>query len=354
MTTVRIDRVSKRFGQTVAVDEVSLEIASGELFFLLGPSGCGKTTLLRLIAGFLEPDSGEIYFDGQPMRHVPVQKRNLGIVFQHYALWPHRSVFENIAYGLQVRRFSASEIERRVQEMLRLMRLEECRDRYPSQLSGGQQQRVAMARALVVRPQLLLLDEPLSNLDAALRQELREEIRRVQRTLGITTVYVTHDQEEALALADRLAVLHQGRVFQVGSPRQVYELPTTRFVATFLGGGNILPGRYLGRTHDGYLVETPLGRWRAVTPPPAALADGQTVYCLVRAEHWQSGQLSVENSFEATVKRIQFHGDSFAVELVAGDLSLDWRVPAGQWSELSTGQTVFLSAPPQRLVLLPE
>jgi iron(III) transport system ATP-binding protein len=265
MTTVRIDRVSKRFGQTVAVDEVSLEIASGELFFLLGPSGCGKTTLLRLIAGFLEPDSGEIYFDGQPMRHVPVQKRNLGIVFQHYALWPHRSVFENIAYGLQVRRFSASEIERRVQEMLRLMRLEECRDRYPSQLSGGQQQRVAMARALVVRPQLLLLDEPLSNLDAALRQELREEIRRVQRTLGITTVYVTHDQEEALALADRLAVLHQGRVFQVGSPRQVYELPTTRFVATFLGGGNILPGRYLGRTHDGHLVETPLGRWRAVT-----------------------------------------------------------------------------------------
>lgn len=354
MTAVRLDQVSKRFGSTLAVDRVSLDIAAGELFFLLGPSGCGKTTLLRLVAGFLQPDSGEIYFDGQPMRHVPVQRRNLGIVFQHYALWPHRTVFDNIAYGLEVRRLPRAEIQHRVQEMLQLMRLEACRDRYPAQLSGGQQQRVAMARALVIRPRLLLLDEPLSNLDAALRQELREEIRRVQRSLGITTLYVTHDQEEALALADRLAILHQGCVLQVGTPRQLYEQPRNQFIAGFLGRGNILPAIYRGQAEEGLRLETPLGIWRVAAPPPTPLTQGQALFCLVRAEHWQPAGPADPNAFEASVKRIEFHGDHFALEVIASELTLTWRVPAGQWSELTSGQTIRLSAPPHHIVLLPE
>lgn len=354
MTTVRLDNVTKRFGKTVAVDQVSLTIASGELFFLLGPSGCGKTTLLRLVAGFLVPDAGEIYFDDQPMSHVPVQRRHLGIVFQHYALWPHRTVFDNIAYGLEVRRLSKSQIAQRVEEMLQLMRLEGWRDHYPGQLSGGQQQRVAMARALVVRPRLLLLDEPLSNLDAALRQELREEIRRIHRSTQVTAIYVTHDQHEALAMADRLAVMHQGCILQVGTPQQVYERPNSRFVASFLGGGNLVPCQFLGQDEAGYLVETPLGLWRVAQRPASPVQPGQALHCLVRAENWQSAGDGVPNAFQATIKRIEFHGEMLQVELVAGQFVLSWRVPSHQWSRLTTGQTLQLTAPPERIVLLTE
>ncbi|MCS7167016.1 MAG: ABC transporter ATP-binding protein [Gemmatales bacterium] len=351
MTAVRLERVSKRFGTTIAVHNVSLEVASGELFFLLGPSGCGKTTLLRLIAGFLEPDEGEIYFDDRPMRHVPVQRRDLGIVFQHYALWPHRSVFENIAYGLEVRRFPRGEIQRRVQEILQLMRLEAYRDRYPGQLSGGQQQRVAMARALVIRPRVLLLDEPLSNLDAALRQELREEIRRIQREIHITAIYVTHDQGEALSMADHLAVMHQGRILQVGSPREVYERPTSRFVATFLGQGNLFPCRLLCQENSVAQIETTFGAWRAHTQLPHH-ATGQPLYCLVRAEHWQLANEQSPNRLEAVVKRIDFHGDVLLVELLASTHSLYWRVPTPLAPNLMPGHRLQLSAPPERIVLL--
>ncbi|MCS7160862.1 MAG: ABC transporter ATP-binding protein [Gemmatales bacterium] len=351
MTAVRLDQVSKRFGTTVAVHDVSLTVASGELFFLLGPSGCGKTTLLRLIAGFLQPDQGEIYFADRPMRHVPVQRRNLGIVFQHYALWPHRTVFENIAYGLEVRRLPRAEIQRRVNDILQLMRLEAWRDRYPGQLSGGQQQRVAMARALVIRPQVLLLDEPLSNLDAALRQELREEIRRIQRETHITALYVTHDQSEALSLADRLAVMHQGRILQVGTPREVYDRPTSRFVATFLGLGNLLPCRLLSQDNGICCIETPFGSWCARSES-CLNSSKPPKYCLVRAEHWQLAEEQTANRLEAIVKRTEFHGDSLQVELVASTQTIYWRVPTCQAPDLRPGLRLQLAAPPDRIVLL--
>ncbi|HOK78989.1 MAG TPA: ABC transporter ATP-binding protein, partial [Verrucomicrobiota bacterium] len=227
--------ISKRFGNLKALECVSLDVADRELFFLLGPSGCGKTTLLRIVAGFTQPDAGEVWFGDRCLNGVPPHKRNTGMVFQNYALWPHMTVAENVAYGLEVRGFKRDERDRLVNEALQTVRLESVADRRPSELSGGQQQRVALARALVIRPDVLLLDEPLSNLDARLRLELREEIRRIHDQTHITTLYVTHDQKESLSMADRIAVMRSGMVEQVGAPRAVYSKPATRFVADFIG-----------------------------------------------------------------------------------------------------------------------
>ncbi|MCX7684758.1 MAG: ABC transporter ATP-binding protein [Acetobacteraceae bacterium] len=231
-----IERVVKRFGSFTALDGVTLSAARGEVLTLLGPSGCGKTTLLRVIAGFLQPDAGAVAVGGRSLNGVPPNARNLGMVFQNYAVFPHLSVAENVAYGLRARRLPAGEIARRVEHALRRVRLSGLADRYPDALSGGQKQRVGLARAMVIEPELLLMDEPLSNLDAKLRVEMRQEIRLMQRELGITTVYVTHDQEEALAISDRIAVMEKGRILQVGSPREIYEQPAHAFVADFIGG----------------------------------------------------------------------------------------------------------------------
>jgi iron(III) transport system ATP-binding protein len=239
---IDIENVTKRFGSMAAVSEVTLSIQEGELFTLLGPSGCGKTTLLRLIAGFYTPDEGEIRFDGQRVNEVPPHERGIGMVFQAFALWPHMTVYENVAYGLKLRRLGHAEIEARVSAVFDKVRLQSFGGRYPGQLSGGQQQRVALARALVLNPKILLLDEPLSNLDAKVRVQVRQEIRKLQRELGITTMYVTHDQEEALTLSDRIAVFNQGKVFQVGPPKQLYERPANRFVADFIGINNLIDG----------------------------------------------------------------------------------------------------------------
>lgn len=239
---VEVRGLYRRFRDMVAVHDLSLLIQRGEFFTFLGPSGCGKTTTLRMIAGLLEPDAGEIRFDGRDMTRVPSWHRNIGMVFQNYALWPHMTVFENVAFGLVERRTPRGEIAGRVEEALRLVGLEGLGNRLPSQLSGGQQQRVALARAVVVEPALLLLDEPLSNLDAKLRVQMRNELVKLQRQLGITTIYVTHDQEEALMLSTRVAVMHRGHLMQIGSPQDVYERPTDPFVADFLGGANFLPG----------------------------------------------------------------------------------------------------------------
>ncbi len=233
--------------------DVSLTVRRGEFFTLLGPSGCGKTTTLRMIAGLLEPDAGEILFDGRPVTPIPPWRRNIGMVFQNYALWPHMTVFENVAFGLVERRVARGEIARAVTEALRLVGLEGLGARLPSQLSGGQQQRVALARAVVVEPALLLLDEPLSNLDARLRVQMRNELVNLQRHLGITTIYVTHDQDEALMLSTRIAVMHNGRLVQLGTPQEVYERPADEFVADFLGGANFLSGVVRG-TSGGDLV----------------------------------------------------------------------------------------------------
>jgi ABC-type Fe3+/spermidine/putrescine transport system ATPase subunit len=239
---IDIERATKRFGSLAAVSEVSLSIQEGELFTLLGPSACGKTTLLRLIAGFFTPDEGEIRFDGKRVNEVPPNERGIGMVFQNFALWPHMTVSENIGYGLKLRRVDRARIADRTVAVLEKVKLAGLGDRFPGQLSGGQQQRVALARALVLNPKILLLDEPLSNLDAKVRVQVRQEIRKLQKELGITTMYVTHDQEEALTLSDRIAVFNQGKVFQVGPPKELYERPANRFVADFIGINNLIDG----------------------------------------------------------------------------------------------------------------
>ena len=242
MSELHLAKLTKRFGDALAVDALDLVIADGELTTLLGPSGSGKTTVLRLIAGFLSPDSGAIVVDGRDIAGLPPERRDIGMVFQSYALFPHRNVFRNVAFGLERRKVSKDEIATRVARALAMVRLDGLEKRMPSELSGGQQQRVALARALVIEPTLLLLDEPLSNLDASLRTELRVEIRRIQRELAITTVLVTHDQEEALSVSDRIAVLHHGRLQQLGNPDELYNEPRNRFVAEFVGKMNVMPG----------------------------------------------------------------------------------------------------------------
>lgn len=256
MTRVRLENVTKIYGKVVAVDNITFEVEPGELFTLLGPSGCGKTTTLRIIAGFEVPEHGHVYFDDEDVTYLKPYKRNTAMVFQNYALWPHMTVFDNIAYGLRIRRkelgLSEEDIREKVKWALELVRLEGLEYRYPLQLSGGQQQRVALARALVVEPRVLLLDEPLSNLDAKLRIEMREEIKRLQKKLGITTIYVTHDQVEAMSISDRIAVMNRGKLVQYGPPHEVYFKPNSLFVADFLGRSNILYGEVVGR-ENGYI-----------------------------------------------------------------------------------------------------
>src|SRR5512136_2899176 len=256
---IRLENIVKRFGSLEAVSHVSLDIKDGELFTLLGPSGCGKTTILRLIGGFHKPDSGEIYFGDREVSAIPPYERNIGMVFQNYALWPHMTVFDNVAYGLKLREVGRAEIGERVTAVLEKVRLGGLGARYPGQLSGGQQQRVALARALVLNPKILLLDEPLSNLDAKIRIQVRAEIRKLQRELGITTVYVTHDQEEALTLSDRIVVFNQGKVFQIGTPKELYERPANRFVADFIGINNLLEGTVRAAEAGFLAVDTALG-----------------------------------------------------------------------------------------------
>ena len=281
MVRVTIDGVTKQFGDVTAVDDISLVIEKGELFFLLGPSGCGKTTLLRLIAGFYTPEKGRILFDDRDITDVPPHKRNTGMVFQNYALWPHLTVEENVAYGLDVRNVSGSERADRVHKALETVRMAKYAARSPNQLSGGQQQRIALARALVIEPDAVLLDEPLSNLDAKLRLEMRDEIRRIHERIGVTMIYVTHDQKEALSMADQLAVLDNGRVCQVGKPRDVYSTPRTAFVAGFIGETNFLEGN-ITEQDDGVAVETAYGTVRSANVFEDTSAD--RVLCSIRPE----------------------------------------------------------------------
>jgi spermidine/putrescine ABC transporter ATP-binding subunit len=255
MVDVRLENIVKTFDGTTALKGISLHIKHKELFTLLGPSGCGKSTTLRIIAGLDYPDSGHIYFGDQEVTYLPSYERGAVLVFQNYALWPHMTVFDNVAYGLKIRKVPKEEIKRKVEWALELVKLKGYENRYPTQLSGGQQQRVAIARALVVEPKVLLLDEPLSNLDAKLRLEMRSEIRRIQRELGITVIYVTHDQEEAMAISDRIAVMNVGTVEQVGTPRDIYERPKTEFVASFMGKTNVIPAKVVERNGDRVTVE---------------------------------------------------------------------------------------------------
>jgi iron(III) transport system ATP-binding protein len=287
MAGIQIERVSRRFGDVAAVRDLSLAVDDREFVTLLGPSGCGKTTLLRLIAGFLRPDAGVIRVGPTVLSSaagvVPPERRGMGMVFQNYAVWPHRTVYQNVAFGLEVRRVSRSEAHTRITRMLELVNLTGLERRYPGELSGGQQQRVALARSLVVEPGILLLDEPLSNLDAKLRERMRWELKQLQRRTGITFVYVTHDQAEALALSDRIAVMHLGEVVQYGRPREVYTRPASKTVADFMGLVNLVPARVARVAGDRSVVT--LGEHHALTVPlPPDAAEGQAVHVAVRPE----------------------------------------------------------------------
>jgi len=316
MSAVELRSVTKRYGVVPALEDVSISFAEGEFFGLLGPSGSGKTTLLRAIAGFVDLDAGDIFIDGRPVANRPVHRRDIGMVFQNYALFPHLTVRDNVAFGLAVRGRSNAEREQAVAELLRLVRLEGLDDRRPRQLSGGQQQRVALARALATRPRVLLLDEPLGALDKRLRQQMQVELRQIQRKVGITTIFVTHDQEEALTLSDRIAILNEGRIVQLGPPAQVYERPVSSFAASFLGDANLLEGR-VGA--DGVEVRG-LGVVRTADRLPPA---GTAVRLAIRPEKFavgpEGGIGSDANRVGGVIRSALYTGTSITYEVdVAG------------------------------------
>jgi putative spermidine/putrescine transport system ATP-binding protein len=320
---VRFNAVTKRFGETTALDAVSMAIRQGEFMTLLGPSGCGKTTLLNLAAGFLSPDSGEILIAGERMNDVPTYKREIGMMFQNYALFPHMNVAGNVAYGLKVRGVAKKERDRRVEAMLALVRLSGFEDRTPRQLSGGQQQRVALARALVINPTVLLLDEPFSALDKNLRASMQVELREIQRKLNVTTIFVTHDQSEALSLSDRLAVMSEGRIRQLGTPQEIYRQPCDRFVASFIGDANVLRGRLEGM--DGGLAVVAIGANRVKVPSGslAGVANSAPVDLFVRPEHLALSEATEACATSGTIVTHVYQGGYVDTYIECGDTSRD-------------------------------
>ncbi len=313
MVSIQIRNLTKRFGSTTALDNVSLRIETGELFFLLGPSGCGKTTLLRHIAGFYSPNSGQIMFDSRDVTYTPPHERNTAMMFQSYALWPHMNVARNVAFGLEERKVDKDEIEERVFKALATARMDEYAERKINQLSGGQQQRVALARALVVRPQCLLLDEPLSNLDAKLRNTMRTEIRNICKKAGLTAIYVTHDQKEALTIADRMAIMDKGRIAQIGTPQQVYRSPKSKTVADFIGDTNFIPCvlEKPSRTEGYWVVDTRHGQFRGrVADKQWEPNEEQRATLSIRPESLNlSDSGSLTNTFTGTIKDTTYLGE---------------------------------------------
>jgi spermidine/putrescine transport system ATP-binding protein len=312
---VVLDQVVKRFGSVVAVDRLDLEIRRGEFFSMLGPSGCGKTTTLRLIGGFESPSEGVVRLDGQDVTDLPAYKRNVNTVFQSYGLFPHLSVYDNVAFGLRRKKVEPKEVERRVTEALELVNLAGYGKRRRAQLSGGQQQRVALARALVNRPQVLLLDEPLGALDLKLRKQMQLELKRIQKEVGITFVFVTHDQEEAMTISDRIAVMNKGRIEQLGPPEDVYERPATEFVAEFLGASNLLDGTYRGPQEGWGLVDLDSGS-KIRIPATQDLRAGERVRVGVRPEKLHilvtaDGAGATQNVVAATLRSAVFAGVSY-------------------------------------------
>ena len=363
MVSLSFRNIRKQFDSTVVVKDLSLDIAEGELFFLLGPSGCGKTTCLRMVAGFYQPDGGQLLFGERAMNDVPPHKRNTGMVFQNYALWPHLTAWGNIEYGLKVRKIARPERDKMVANALQMVRLDGLGKRYPSQMSGGQQQRVALARALVIRPDILLLDEPLSNLDAQLRLEMRAEIKRLHLETGTTALYVTHDQEEALSIADRVAVLKDGDLMQVGAPRELYRHPVSRFVAEFIGETNFLPGKIASIEPQTLRVETPAG----VITAARSRGDwqpGQSVWCSIRPESWRlESENQSANQFTAQLEDAMYLGqnEQLRARLTGGQATADdnWRllkiaVPNPTAKSPAVGVPITLFCAPDDVVVMAE
>ncbi len=348
--SVELREISKRFGQTLAVDRVTLQIYKGEFFSLLGPSGCGKTTTLRIIAGFERPTSGELFINGRRATETPPQERDVNLVFQHYALFPHLTVEQNVAFGLEMQKLPRATIRERVGKVLELVRLDGLGSRFPSQLSGGQQQRVALARALVPEPSVLLLDEPLGALDLKLRQEMQLELKRLQRELKITFLYVTHDQEEALKLSDRLAVMHGGRVLQVGTPQEIYERPATRFVADFIGESNFLEGRVVHTAGTRAVVQ--IGPLQTNVLSDSPLQINQPVTLALRPERIQLCFPDEDNStWTGLVEEVLYAGKETRYRVrVSPEIILTVSTPGS--NGIAVGERVGLTWAPQSLRLI--
>jgi len=356
VSSVQLDNIVKRFGAFTAVEKTSLSIPEGAFVTLLGPSGCGKTTTLRMIAGLLDPTEGDIIIGGRRVNDLPIHKRNLGLVFQNYALFPHKTVAENVAFGLRYRNVPKADITRRVQDALDLVQLPDVGARYPKALSGGQQQRIALARAIVIEPDVLLLDEPLSALDANLREDMRVELKRIQARIGVTTVFVTHDQSEALAMSDQIVVMSDGRVEQVGAPQDVYNTPASEFVARFLGASNILGGQCVAHGADGATLEVPVFGKIAVPAAKAPHLQGQgPAKLVIRAEKLflrdtppQDGAITVP----ATVEAVDYQGQSARYFLRAGDTALQ-AINMIEGRPFDQGAQVHLSIHPHDCAALP-
>ena len=348
MAYLELDGVTKRYGRTAVVEDLSLEVEEGEMLCLLGPSGCGKTTTLRIVAGFEEVNAGRVVLRGVEVTGWVPERRSIGLVFQNYALFPHLTVAENIGFGLRMRKASASVIAIAVADALKLVQLEGLGARYPRQLSGGQQQRVALARAVVSRPQLLLLDEPLSNLDAKLRDTMREEIRRVQRAVGITAILVTHDQTEALAMADRMAVMDGGRIVQIGAPVEVYRRPAHPFIAGFIGQANLLEGTVTAVESGAVWVDIGL-----TTPVRAGvetgLMRGARALVVIKAEAIRAergGPGAAAGTVDARVESVTFLGPMFSYVCSAGTTSFVVSRPSAAGADIAAGDAVVLSWDP--------
>jgi spermidine/putrescine ABC transporter ATP-binding subunit len=355
---LRLRQLTKAFGASQAVDRISLDVPAGAFVSLLGPSGSGKTTTLNLIAGFLTPDAGDILLDERSIADVPPHKRNIGMVFQSYSLFPHMTVAENVGFPLRMRtRMSRQEARQRIDEMLALVQLGHLGTRYPRQLSGGQQQRVAMARALVSHPRLLLMDEPLGALDKKLREQMQVEIKRIHRSVGTTVIYVTHDQTEALTMSDLVVVMHQARVAQVGTPRVLYEAPANLFVADFLGDSNLLTATVAQVCGDEFAVEIGSGEKMRVTRGSSVAAPGRRAVVLIRPEDISvtaTGERTAgQDLLAGTIKDISYHGDTFKLDVAVGTDVLKVKVARERGAGMERGDSVFLTWRSSAVRLLP-
>jgi putative spermidine/putrescine transport system ATP-binding protein len=343
---IDLERIEHRFGEFVAVRDVALAIGSGEIIALLGPSGCGKTTLLRIVAGFIAQSAGRVLFDGAPVDHLKPNRRGAGIVFQNYALFPHMNVRANVAYGLEAHRWSRDKIARRVEEMLELVQMRAFADRLPRQLSGGQQQRIALARCLATRPKVLLLDEPFGALDKNLRLDMQIEVKRLQRATGITTIMVTHDQEEALSMADRIAVMNKGAIEQVATPTDIYDRPATLFVNQFVGATNLLAGEIV--ESGPAICRVRLGNGAVIEAAPApSVPAGRAVWISIRPEHFRVSAAASPDALPATIKTVLPLGAQVAydVEIAGGEYCKVVLPRAGNAGLIEAGTAVFVSAP---------
>ena len=351
MGYLKIDNLTKKFGDFTAVENINIDLEKGEMVALLGGSGCGKTTILRMIAGFIEPYAGTIEIDGKVMNKIPAYKRNVGIFFQNYALFPHMTVFDNVAFSLKLQKMPKDEIKKKVEDILALVKLVGLGERYPRELSGGQQQRVALARALVMEPNILLLDEPLSNLDAKLRVEMQVEIKRIQRQLGVTTIIVTHDQEEAVSLADRIIIMNAGHILQMGTPKHVFNHPASAFVADFMGFANFVNAKVESVEEGRVSVKTPSGIVISSTDEESHFVEvGDDAEFTIRPENVAVLEKEEPGCLKGKVLNVTYKGNMTRID-VEGIFDEIFHVSSYDYDGPGPGEEIFLSIPESKVII---